>query len=129
MYRILWRIARIAVQWYYRDVEIDGADRIPRDGPVRLVTNHPNELLDALFAGLVPPRQLTFTGKATLFDNPVIGAFLRHMCVVPLRRVQDERAIAGAADRARRADRLTGAGRCDHQRDRHAAVRGHAELR
>ena len=93
-YRILWRIARIAVQWYYRDVEIDGADRIPRDGPVLLVANHPNELMDALFAGLVSPRQLTFTGKATLFDNPVIGAFLRHMRVVPLRRVQDDRAVA-----------------------------------
>ncbi len=99
-YRILWRIARIAVGWYYRDVEIDGAERIPRDGPVLLVANHPNELMDALFAGLVSPRQLTFTGKATLFDNPVVGAFLRHMRVVPLRRVQDERVVAAAQNDA-----------------------------
>ncbi len=90
-YRLLAGVARIAVRWYYRDVEIDGAERIPREGPVLLVANHPNELMDALFAGLVSPRQLTFTGKATLFGNPVLGAFLRHMRVVPLRRVQDER--------------------------------------
>ena len=95
-YRILAGIARIAVRWYYRDVEFDGAERIPREGPVLLVANHPNELMDALFAGLVAPRQLTFTGKATLFENPIAGAFLRHMRVVPLRRVQDERPVATA---------------------------------
>ncbi|HYW51973.1 MAG TPA: 1-acyl-sn-glycerol-3-phosphate acyltransferase, partial [Gemmatimonadaceae bacterium] len=107
-YRLLHRIARLALQWYYRQITIDGAERIPREGPVLLVVNHPNELMDALFAGLVSPRQLTFTGKATLFGNPVVGAFLRHMRVVPLRRAQDERQAApsGSAslDAARNAD-------------------------
>ncbi|MBC7842593.1 MAG: 1-acyl-sn-glycerol-3-phosphate acyltransferase [Gemmatimonadaceae bacterium] len=91
-YRLLTGIARLAVRWYYRDADFDGADRIPPTGPVLLVVNHPNELMDAIFAGLVAPRQLTFTGKATLFENPIAGAFLRHMRVVPLRRSQDERA-------------------------------------
>ena len=86
-YRLLSGIARLAVRWYYRAVEFDGVARIPLTGPTLLVVNHPNELMDAIFAGLVAPRQLTFTGKATLFENPVIGAFLRHMRVVPLRRV------------------------------------------
>ena len=107
-YRALVQVARLAVRWYYRDVELDGAERIPRDGPVLLVANHPNELMDVLFAGLVSPRQLTFTGKATLFENPLLGAFLRHMRVVPLRRTQDERAAGGATtpvmDAARNAD-------------------------
>ena len=95
-YRLLTGIARLAVRWYYRDADFDGADRIPRSGPVLLVVNHPNELMDAIFAGLVAPRQLTFTGKATLFENPIAGAFLRHMRVVPLRRSQDERAVTDA---------------------------------
>ncbi len=105
-YRLLTGVARLAVRWYYRAVEIDGASRIPRVGPTLLVVNHPNELMDALFAGLVAPRQLTFTGKATLFENPVVGAFLRHMRVVPLRRSQDERATAptAAVDAARNAN-------------------------
>ena len=89
-YRVLVRVARVAVRWYYRAVTFEGAERIPRAGPVLLLVNHPNELMDAIFAGLVAPRQLTFTGKATLFEHPLVGAFLRHMRVVPLRRVQDE---------------------------------------
>ena len=93
-YRLLHRVARLALHWYYRQVTIDGAERIPRDGPVLMVVNHPNELLDVLFAGIVSPRQLTFTGNSTLFANPVQGAFLRYMRVVPLRRTQDERAVS-----------------------------------
>lgn len=93
-YRLLTGVARLAVRWYYRAVEFDGVERIPATGPTLLVVNHPNELMDAIFAGLVAPRQLTFTGKATLFENPIAGAFLRHMRVVPLRRVQDERTAA-----------------------------------
>jgi glycerol-3-phosphate O-acyltransferase / dihydroxyacetone phosphate acyltransferase len=97
-YRFLTGIARLAVRWYYRAFEQDGVERIPASGPTLLVVNHPNELMDAIFAGLVSPRQLTFTGKATLFGNPLVGAFLRHMRVVPLRRVQDERAAGVTVD-------------------------------
>jgi glycerol-3-phosphate O-acyltransferase / dihydroxyacetone phosphate acyltransferase len=97
-YRFLTGIARLAVRWYYRAFEQDGVERIPGSGPTLLVVNHPNELMDAIFAGLVSPRQLTFTGKATLFENPLVGAFLRHMRVVPLRRVQDERAAGSTSD-------------------------------
>jgi glycerol-3-phosphate O-acyltransferase / dihydroxyacetone phosphate acyltransferase len=109
-YRVLSGVARLAVRWFYSAVEFDGVERIPLTGPVLLLVNHPNELMDALFAGLVAPRQLTFTGKATLFANPIMGALLRHMRVVPLRRVQDERASATseaatpAVDAARNAE-------------------------
>jgi glycerol-3-phosphate O-acyltransferase / dihydroxyacetone phosphate acyltransferase len=105
-YRLLAGIARIAVRWFYRDADFDGADRIPLTGPVLLLVNHPNELMDAIFAGLIAPRQLTFTGKATLFEHPVARAFLRHMRVVPLRRSQDERATGSTSpvDATRNAD-------------------------
>lgn len=105
-YRALYGLARLAVRWYYRGVTFDGVERIPRHGPVLLVVNHPNELMDAIFTGLIAPRQLTFTGKATLFEHPIAKAFLRYMRVVPLRRSQDERATgrASSADASRNAD-------------------------
>lgn len=108
-YRLLTGIARLAVRWYYRAVEFDGAERIPLTGPTLLVVNHPNELMDAIFAGLVAPRQLTFTGKATLFEHPIANAFLRHLRVVPLRRSQDERGSVAATplDAARNTDAFT----------------------
>lgn len=105
LYRALYHVAGVAVRWYYREVDFDGTERIPQAGPLLLVCNHPNELVDALFAGLAARRQLTFTGKATLFANPMAAALLRYLKVVPLRRAKDEatRDPAVAADPTRNA--------------------------
>ncbi len=68
------------------------AERIPRGTtPLLLAVNHPNALVDALVVGWTLPRRLTITAKAPLFENPVLGWFLRIAGVVPLRRATDER--------------------------------------
>lgn len=99
LYRALRWLSGIALRWFYRDLEISGADRIPRTGPVLLAVNHPNALVDALVAGQLTDRRLLLTAKATLFDNPVLRALFRHVGIVPLRRVSDE-AKGGDAGRA-----------------------------
>src|SRR5687768_6818783 len=92
LYVLLRTITGIALRWFYRDVRVRHADRIPRDAtPLLLTVNHPNALVDALVVGWTLPRRLTITAKATLFENPVLGWFLRIAGVVPLRRASDER--------------------------------------
>ena len=98
LYPVLRFVSGIALRWYYREVTIVGAERIPREAPVLLTVNHPNALVDALVVGWLVPRRITITAKAVLFDNPVLGAFLRAIGVVPLRRASDERARGRTAD-------------------------------
>ncbi len=52
LYRTLRWLARVALDWFYGEIEFVGVDRIPRHGPVLLAVNHPNALIDALLAGL-----------------------------------------------------------------------------
>jgi glycerol-3-phosphate O-acyltransferase / dihydroxyacetone phosphate acyltransferase len=110
LYRLLRLIAGIALRWFYRDVRVRHADRVPRGAvPLLVVVNHPNALVDALLTGWAIPRRITITAKATLFENPVLGSCLRFAGVIPLRRASDERrhlASATAADvAAEQADR------------------------
>lgn len=92
LYALLRAVTGIALRWFYRDVSIRHADRIPRGTtPLLLAVNHPNALVDALVVGWRLPRRLTITAKATLFENPLLGWFLRIAGVVPLRRASDER--------------------------------------
>ena len=91
LYAVLRAITGIALRWFYRDVSIRYANRVPRDTPLLLAVNHPNALVDALVVGWALPRRLTITAKATLFGNPVLGWFLHIAGVVPLRRASDER--------------------------------------
>ncbi|HEU4642824.1 MAG TPA: lysophospholipid acyltransferase family protein [Gemmatimonadaceae bacterium] len=90
LYRILHWLTALALRWFYRDVEIVGLDRVPAHGPVLLAVNHPNAVVDAMTVIDAVPRRVTLTAKATLFDNPLVGAALRAIGAVPLRRASDE---------------------------------------
>jgi 1-acyl-sn-glycerol-3-phosphate acyltransferase len=90
LYGVLRFLAGVALRWYYRELEVVGAERIPREGPLLVAGNHPNALVDALVLGRVVPRRLLLTAKATLFESPLAAAILRRAGVVPLRRAADE---------------------------------------
>jgi 1-acyl-sn-glycerol-3-phosphate acyltransferase len=101
LYRLLRLVAGVALRWFYREVSVRHAERVPHDAtPLLLVVNHPNALVDALLVGWMLPRRLTITAKATLFDNPLLAWFLRIAGVVPLRRASDERRRLAAATAA-----------------------------
>src|SRR5918992_473707 len=99
LYNLLRLITGIALRWFYREVSVRHAERIPRGArPLLLAVNHPNALVDALLVGWAMPRPITITAKATLFENPALAWFLRYMGVVPLRRASDgRRRLAEAA--------------------------------
>jgi 1-acyl-sn-glycerol-3-phosphate acyltransferase len=74
---------------FFPRIEISGIDRVPADGPVMLVVNHPNGLIDPLFLLCLSPRPVSFLAKSTLFDMPVIGWFVKAMGSIPVYRRQD----------------------------------------
>ena len=96
MYALLRAVAGIALRWFYRSIDVEGLERIPRDTPVMLAVNHPNALVDALVVAWVIPRRVVLTAKATLFENPLFAWFLARAGVVPLVRAKDVRADAAA---------------------------------
>jgi len=106
LYRALRRVARIALRWYYADLVVQGREQLPRDGPILLVANHPNALVDAMTIAVAVPRRVLLTAKATLFEQPVLAILLRAVGVVPLRRAKDEsaREVGAAPSAARNVD-------------------------
>lgn len=101
MYPLLRAIAGVALRWYYRDIQVEGLARIPRQRPLLLVVNHPNALIDALLVVWLVPRRILITAKATIFRNPLGGVLLRWLGVVPLRRASDEAKQGGSRSPAR----------------------------
>ena len=91
LYASLRWTARMALRWFYREVVVDGLEHVPARGPLLVVANHPNQLVDAMLVGTTLPRAVTFTGKAILLDNPLLAVIMRRLPFVPLRRAQDER--------------------------------------
>jgi 1-acyl-sn-glycerol-3-phosphate acyltransferase len=90
IYDLLRWITGIALHWFYNDIRMTGAERIPVGGPLLIAVNHQNALVDSLIVGWLVPRRISMTAKATLADNPLIAVLFRMLHVVPLRRVSDE---------------------------------------
>ncbi|HUR56328.1 MAG TPA: 1-acyl-sn-glycerol-3-phosphate acyltransferase [Opitutaceae bacterium] len=85
------RMVRALVALYYPRIEVTGAGLIPRSGPVLLVANHPNSLIDPVILGIVAQRPVRLMAKAPLFDVPVFGSIMRALGMVPAYRGSDDR--------------------------------------
>lgn len=104
LYETLRAGARVALRWYYRDLIVQGRERFPQRGPVLVVANHPNALVDALVVGTMTDRRVLLTAKATLFGYGPLALLLTAVGVVPLRRAKDEApATAAGPDASRNA--------------------------
>jgi 1-acyl-sn-glycerol-3-phosphate acyltransferase len=93
--RIARRFARGLVRLYYSRVEIAGGTRIPKRGPVLLVANHANSLMDPVIIGIVAGRPVHFLAKAPLFQIPVFGRLLFALGMVPAFRAVDNPSEVG----------------------------------
>ena len=97
LYAALRAMAAIALRWYYADVVVQGQERVPREGPLVIIANHPNALIDPLLVGTALRRRILLTAKATLFESAPLALLLRTVGVVPLRRARDE-PLVGAGE-------------------------------
>lgn len=88
--RIIVALLRFAFRVYFRRVEVDGLENVPRKSPVIFVLNHPNALVDPAFLLCLAPRRVSFLAKAPLFKLPVLGFLVRALEALPVYRPQDE---------------------------------------
>ena len=86
--------ARGLVRFYYPRIEIEGAERLPAEGPLLLVANHPNSLIDPVLLGIAARRPVRLLAKSTLFAIPVFGKLLQAAGMIPaFRGADDPRAV------------------------------------
>jgi glycerol-3-phosphate O-acyltransferase / dihydroxyacetone phosphate acyltransferase len=85
------RLARSAAFVYYR-VRYTG-ERVPDEGPVLLVANHPNSLMDPMLVVAAARRPVRFLAKAPLFTDPWIGWLVKAAGAIPVYRRQDDPAL------------------------------------
>src|SRR3954463_6990088 len=83
-------LVRALVRFYYPRIEVTGGALIPRTGPVLLVANHPNSLIDPVLLGIAAARPVRLLAKAPLFSLPVFGSALRALGMVPAYRGSDD---------------------------------------
>jgi glycerol-3-phosphate O-acyltransferase/dihydroxyacetone phosphate acyltransferase len=84
--RVVDRLASAIAHTFYR---VDHVGVPPGDGPLLLLPNHPNSLLDPALVMATAERPVRFLAKSTLFGTP-LWPLLRAAGAIPVYRRQDE---------------------------------------
>ena len=82
-------LARLLIRVFFRRVQVEGGELLPASGPVVLVANHINGLVDGLLLMATLRRYPRFLGKSTLFKIPPLWPFLKLAGVIPVFRTID----------------------------------------
>lgn len=94
LYRVLHAVIPALLNAMYRP-EIEGLERVPREGPVILASNHLSTL-DVLIMPSVLDRPVYFIGKSEYFSGPTKYLF-RNLGVIPVARSGGDAAEASLA--------------------------------
>lgn len=81
-------VSRIALRTFYR-FEVRGSP-VRSSGPVLLVANHPNSIIDPGAVAAAAGRPVRFLAKAPFFTRPVVGPLMRAIGAIPVYRRMDD---------------------------------------
>lgn len=90
LYAILKFVIRIAIRVFFRRIEIRNQDLIPTKGPLIVVSNHPNTIMDALIVGCITKPPLHFLAKGSVFTSKFRNWFFRKLFMIPIYRKADD---------------------------------------
>lgn len=98
---LLGLVSTLIIRLVYR-IRVLGAHNIPKEGGALLVSNHVS-IVDALLIQSLTSRPVRFIVWKEIYDNPILGSFLRIMKAIPVSSDQRPRALMAALGKARQA--------------------------
>ena len=98
LYRILKVIVGIGIRLYYKEIKVKNGKFLEHDGPMIIIANHPNTLMDAWIIGNICPQPIYFMAKGTFFNSPFKRKILNSLKMIPINR-QIDGEVAGVKNK------------------------------
>ena len=89
IYRLIRKLIKITLFFFFKKIVVTGEKNRLHQGPLIIVANHPNTLMDPLIIVSLMKQQIGFLGNAGLFTNPILASFLKYFNVIPVFRKKD----------------------------------------
>ncbi|RFC53530.1 1-acyl-sn-glycerol-3-phosphate acyltransferase [Brumimicrobium aurantiacum] len=88
LYRLLKFIIGVGIRLYYKEIKVINRSHLSegKNGPLIIIANHPNTLMDAWVIGMICKQPIHFMAKATLFDSKLKLRLLRSLKMIPINR-------------------------------------------
>ncbi len=89
IYRLLQAIVWVTFSIYFRRIIFINRERLNEKGPLLVISNHPNTVMDPLMALYRMPKICNLLANYSLFKNPISNAILSFLYCIPIQRVSD----------------------------------------
>lgn len=86
---------RAALYCYFGKIRVHNIEAIPLKGPLMLLPNHQNALLDALLIATLCTRKPYFLTRSDVFSNALFRSFFNFFRMLPVYRLRDGRGTLG----------------------------------
>jgi glycerol-3-phosphate O-acyltransferase / dihydroxyacetone phosphate acyltransferase len=89
VYPFIKVLVRISTSVFFKRIVVSGQENLPEQGPLIIVANHPNTLMDPMLIAALAKQRIGFVANAGLFSNRLFAAFFRLFQVIPIYRKKD----------------------------------------
>ena len=89
IYLFLKQIIRASLFFFFKRILISGKEHLPDKGPLIIVANHPNTLMDPLLIAAITGQRIGFVANAGIFVNKLITRIFNYFHVIPIYRKKD----------------------------------------
>ena len=89
LYRILRFIIGNGMRLYYREIKVKGKHELNQNGPMIIVANHPNTLIDAWVIAYHVKKPVYYLTKGTFFNSSFKKWILSQLYMIPINRPID----------------------------------------
>lgn len=100
LYAILKLIYKTGLQVFFRRFEVRNRTLMPDEGPLLVVSNHPNTFMDPIVTASLLRQPVFFIAKSTVFGSSFQNWMLRQMHLIPIHRREDNPDQAVSNDEA-----------------------------
>ena len=80
---------RLGMFFYFKNIKVVNAGRVPKTGAVLFLANHQNALMDALLIATKSGRFSYFLTRASVFKNGFFTKILKSLLMLPVYRLRD----------------------------------------
>ena len=90
LYSLVYPWVSNGLELFFDGFHVKGLEHFPKSGPIMLVANHQNAMIDPLICCRVVPHQLHWLTRSDVFKSPSIARLLYRLNMLPIYREKDK---------------------------------------